>query len=78
MNEYQIKFMASGYVSQTIQIFDETITQEELIKGLQSGKYLTTVGSTGNILETTNWTTVGEVLCTDEPENMEYSDFGNE
>lgn len=68
----------SGTVCQHVEIIKEGLTAEELIKGLQTGAYITSVGESREVLETKNLTVVGKVISNEILDDMEYYDFGKE
>ena len=78
MQEFSFNLAVNGTIHQTVQITKEGLTGEDLLKGLQSGLYVTTIGEGKQILETENWSVVGQVVDNEVLDDMEYSDFGNE
>ena len=76
MQEFSFNVAANGTVQQTVNIIKEGLTGEELLKGLKSGLYVTTIGEGKQILETENWSVVANVICNEVLDDMEYSDFG--
>ena len=78
MQEFSFNLAVNGTITQTVNITKEGLTGEALIKGLQSGLYITTIGEGKQILETENWSVVADVVCNEVLDDTEYSDFGNE
>ena len=75
MQEFSFNVAANGTVQQTVNIVKEGLTGEELLNGLKSGLYITTIGEGKQILETENWSVVANVVYNEVLDDMEYSDF---
>jgi hypothetical protein len=69
----KISFSAVGWVQQTIEITDPNITPMELVTGLNSGKFVTTIQKNGSVDITDSGKSVGKVINVDN--SLEYSDF---
>lgn len=78
VEEYEVKFSATGWIRQRIQIVDCNLSPDEVQAMLNDGRLITTVQEGGEVLiqgggELGPLHTVGKVISVDN--NMEYTDF---
>lgn len=69
----RISFAASGYVGQTIEMTNPEITPQQLIDGLNSGLYVTTIQEDGSVDITKSGESIGRVVDVDNC--LEYEEF---
>ena len=72
-HEFEISFCASGHITQTVEITDLKLTAEQLQRGLNSGKYVTTVQEDGTVDITKSGKKIGVVRNVDN--ELSYEDF---
>lgn len=79
MSQFTITFSANCFISQTIEPF-EGYSKEDILEGLNNGKYLTTLGHTNGvygdalIFELPSFTRVATIVS-QTVEDSEYYDF---
>ncbi len=76
--EINIKFSATGWFDQTIEITNpkyQDLTKQEILDNLEQGVFITTVQEGGSVItfEDGEMVTVGKVLSSDS--NCDYEDF---
>lgn len=74
MPNVQISFLVQGHINQTISL-NRGITPEQLVAGLNSGKYFTTVQENGDVilLDNGHESVIGKVTSVDN--ECSYTDF---
>ena len=71
--EITISFYAAGNITQTISVEDDcTLSDEEIVQGLENGEVSTTMREGGTVLDE-NSAVIGVVDNTDN--NLEYTNF---
>jgi hypothetical protein len=70
---FRIQFSAMGYVNQKVLITRDGLTPQDLVEGLNDGKYQTTIQEKGSITETATGEPVGQIISVDN--RLEYTDF---
>ena len=73
MKEIKIVFNAQGWVKQTIEITDPTVTPEALVEMLNEGKAVTTIQEDGLVEILATGKQIGRVINVDN--NLEYEEF---
>jgi hypothetical protein len=69
----KISFLANGTVNQEIDIIKEGLTVNDLVLGLNSGKYFTTMGEDKTVVDAFTNETVANIVDTDN--QLEYNYF---
>jgi hypothetical protein len=69
----KISFLANGTVNQEIDIIKKDLTVIDLVVGLDSGKYFTTMGEDKTIIDTFTNEIVANIIDTDN--RLEYNYF---
>jgi hypothetical protein len=71
--EFELSFLVSGHVKQTIEIRDPKYTPEKIVKGLSKGTIVTTIQEGGNMELLKNGHVIGKVVNVDN--QCEYFDY---
>lgn len=71
-----VSFSVSGTITQTIRITDNSLDENDIVDGLNSGKFCTTVQENGTVDVTCDGKIVGIVESVEN--NLEYFDFEEE
>lgn len=82
-NEIVIDMFVQGNVRQFIKLIDKDITPEELVAGLKSGRFCTSMSFDNRFprnaevldLNSPDFKTVGYVTSQEPMDNIEYNDF---
>lgn len=75
-NYFNLNFLVSGDITQEVIIIDKKYTPKSIIKGLNSGKLITTIfGDEGEITTWKSGKVIARVTVTEA--NLEYSEYDN-